>query len=56
MTWRGEKSYYWDLNSDPSAIQPVASQYTKYAILAITTANTQPLSSLIVAREWLPIM
>jgi hypothetical protein len=33
MTWRRENSLpYWDLNSDPSVVQPVASRYTNYAI------------------------
>jgi hypothetical protein len=34
-TWRSENSYHhWDLNSDPSVVQPVASRYTGYAIPA----------------------
>jgi hypothetical protein len=33
--WRGENSWpYWDLNSKPSVIQPIASHYTNCAILA----------------------
>jgi hypothetical protein len=33
MTWRSENAYlHWDLNFDPSVIQPVASPYTDYAI------------------------
>jgi hypothetical protein len=32
-TWRRENSCsYWDSNSDPSVVQPVASQYTDCAI------------------------
>jgi hypothetical protein len=35
MTWRREDSCpYRDFNSDPSVVQPVASRYTDYAILA----------------------
>jgi hypothetical protein len=36
-SWRGENSWpYRDSNSDPSIVQPVASRYTDYAILAPT--------------------
>jgi hypothetical protein len=36
MSWRRENSCpYWDLNSDPSAVQPIASHYTDYAIPAL---------------------
>jgi hypothetical protein len=35
MTWRLEKSHpYWDSNSDPSGIQPIASGYTESTIPA----------------------
>jgi hypothetical protein len=36
----GENSWpYWDSNSYPSVVQPAASRYTDYAILAPTTYN-----------------
>jgi hypothetical protein len=36
MTWRRENTLpYWDSNSDPAVVQPVASRYTDYATLCI---------------------
>jgi hypothetical protein len=36
--WRSENSYlHWDLNSDPSVVQPVASRYTDYTIEKLLT-------------------
>jgi hypothetical protein len=35
MTWKEKKSYpNWDLNPDPSGIQPVASGYSDCTIVA----------------------
>jgi hypothetical protein len=40
-TWRGEKSYHYrDSNSDPSAIQPIASRYPGSPIVTkVATAS-----------------
>jgi hypothetical protein len=39
-TWRRENSWhYWDSNSDPSVVQPVASRYTDWAIPVLLHRN-----------------
>jgi hypothetical protein len=39
-TWRRENSWYRDLNSKPSVVQPVASRYTDYAIPDLLSSGT----------------
>jgi hypothetical protein len=47
MTWRRENSCpYWDLNSNLSVVQPVASHYTDCTILALSDTHGNPLCPL----------